>query len=87
MPFRGRMNWVLSGSAAFRDRTGNLQVQHNAIIGELTYLRNVEALQPLRKASEISFENLGMIPMGRRRRSSKLSNGDRPGMKFSHSHL
>lgn len=87
-PFRGRMKWVLADSAAFRFETVNLLVQHNTINVELTHLRNIEALQPLRSlASEISFENWGMIPMGRKRSSSKLSNGDRPGMNFSHPNL
>jgi hypothetical protein len=86
MPFRGRLKWVLADSTAFQRRTGNLLVQHAAINVEITNLRSVEALQPLRSlASEISFENFGMIPMGKRWTSSKLSNGDRPGMKYTHS--
>ena len=82
-PFRGRMKWVLADSTAFQRRTGNLLAQQAAINVEITNLRRIEALQPLRSlASEISFENMGMIPLGRRRSSSKLSTGDRPGMKL-----
>jgi hypothetical protein len=59
-PFKGRMKWVLADSTAFQRRTGNLLVQHAAILGEITNLRSIEALQPLRSlASEISFENWG----------------------------
>jgi hypothetical protein len=83
-PFKGRLQWVLADSTAFQRRTGNLLVQHAAINVEITNLRSFEALQPLRSlASDISFENLGMIPMGRRKSSSKLSGDDRPGMKYA----
>ena len=86
-PFKGRVKWVLEDSAAFQQRTMDLSRQHATILHEITHLnlmRSVAALHPLRTSvSGISLENLGMIPLGKRRSSSNLSIGDRPGMNHN----
>jgi hypothetical protein len=81
VPIRGRMKWVLGDSTAFSRRTGNLQQQHAAINVEIAYLRQMEALKPLRDLSNnTTFENTDLMSMSSRRRSSSrlsvLNNGD-----------
>lgn len=71
VPIRGRMKWVLGDSTAFSRRTGNLQQQHAAINVEIAYLRQMEALKPLRDLSNnTTFENADLMSMSSRRRSS-----------------
>jgi hypothetical protein len=71
VPIKGRMKWVLGDSTAFSRRTGNLQQQHAAINVEIAYLRQMEALKPLRDLSNnTTFENADLMSMGSRRRSS-----------------
>jgi hypothetical protein len=71
VPIKGRMKWVLGDSTAFSRRTGNLQQQHAAINVEIAYLRQMEALKPLRDLSNnTTFENADLMSMSSRRRSS-----------------
>jgi hypothetical protein len=74
VPMRGRVKWILSDSMAFSRRTANLQQQHAAINGEIAFMRQLEALQPLRDLTvSTTFENAELFSMGRRRSSSRLS--------------
>jgi len=86
VPFQGRMRWVLGDSTAFSRRTANLQQQHAAINAEIAFMRQLEALQPLRDlASNTTFENaelLSMSPISRRRSSSRLSSFGDGGMNI-----
>lgn len=76
VPMVGRLKWVMGDSTAFSRRTANLQQQHAAINVEIGFLRNLEALQPVKDLliSNTTFENPELLSMGRRKSSSRLSN-------------
>lgn len=75
VPMKGRMKWVMGDSTAFARRTANLQQQHAAINVEIGFLRQLEALQPVKDfvTSNTTFENTELLSMGRRKSTSKLS--------------
>lgn len=85
VPMVGRMKWVMGDSTAFSRRTANLQQQHSAINVEIAYLRNLEALQPVKDLliSNTTFENPELLSMGRRKSSSRLSAYCDTGMLFA----
>jgi hypothetical protein len=74
VPMMGRMRWVMGDSTAFGRRTANLQQQHAAINTEIGFLRQIEALQPVKDflTSQTIFENPELLSMGRRKSYSKL---------------
>jgi hypothetical protein len=74
VPFQGRVKWILGDSTAFSKRTANLQQQHAAINAEIAYMRQIEALKPLRELTASTvFENAELLSMSRKRSSSRLS--------------
>ena len=74
VPFQGRVKWILGNSTAFSKRTANLQQQHAAINAEIAYMRQIEALKPLRELTASTvFENAELLSMSRKRSSSRLS--------------
>lgn len=74
VPFEGRVKWILGDSMAFSRRTPNLQQQHAAINAEIAYMRQMEALKPLRDlTANTVFENAELLSMSRKRSSSRLS--------------
>jgi hypothetical protein len=82
VPIAGRVRWVLGDSTAFSRRTANLQQQHAAVNGEITHLRNLGALQPVRDilVSNTTFENPELLSMGRRKSASRLAECGQVGM-------
>jgi hypothetical protein len=82
VPLGGRMKWVMGDSTAFSRRTANLQQQHAAINVEIAFLRNLEALQPIKEIliSNTTFENSELFSVGKRRSSSRLSTNYDMGM-------
>jgi hypothetical protein len=74
VPFQGRVKWILGDSTAFSKRTANLQQQHAAINAEIAYMRQIEALKPLRELTASTvFENAELLSMSRKGSSSRLS--------------
>jgi hypothetical protein len=62
IPFQKRLRWFLGDSASFALRTRDLQAQHAAVQGEISWLRMVELVAPLHSAAETktSFDNFDL---------------------------
>lgn len=58
-----RLRWVTGDSSSFATRTRNLQAQQMAVLAEITYLRNLDMIEPLTEAlsGNTSFENIDLL--------------------------
>lgn len=62
VPYKKRLRWFLGDSASFALRTRDLQAQHAAVQGEISWLRMVELVAPLHSVAETktSFDNFDL---------------------------
>lgn len=62
VPMMERLKWILRDSNSFVLRSRNLQAQHAAITGEISYLRQLILLEPIATAAATTtFENLDLL--------------------------
>jgi hypothetical protein len=62
VPFQKRLRWFLGDSASFALQTRDLQAQHTAVQGEISWLRMIELVAPLHSVAETgtSFDNFDL---------------------------
>ena len=62
IPYKKRLRWFLGDSASFALRTRDLQAQHAAVQGEISWLRMIELVAPLHSVAETktSFDNFDL---------------------------
>jgi hypothetical protein len=62
IPYQKRLRWFLGDSASFALRTRDLQAQHAAVQGEISWLRMVELVAPLHSVAETktTFDNFDL---------------------------
>jgi len=62
IPFQKRLRWFLGDSASFALRARDLQAQHTAVQGEISWLRMIELVAPLHSVAETgtSFDNFDL---------------------------
>lgn len=62
IPYQKRLRWFLGDSASFALRTRDLQAQHVAVQGEISWLRMIELVAPLHSVAETktTFDNFDL---------------------------